>query len=74
MGGGEYFYGFFFWVFWFFDALLLLIAAKADALYDLKKRNFERKIKGKWEEKSGLRVPNRDGRPSYFCFDFSTFS
>ena len=45
--GGEYFYGFFFLFFGFFDALLLLIAAKADALYDLKKRNFERKMKGK---------------------------
>ena len=63
-----------FWVFCFFDALLLLIAAKADALYDLKKRNFERKEKGKGEEKNGLRVPIRDGRPMISVLIFSTFS
>ena len=45
--GVSIFMVFSFWVFCFFDALLLLIAAKADALYDLKKRNFERKMKGK---------------------------
>ena len=45
--GVDFFLAFFFLFFGFFDALLLLNAAKADALCDLKKRNLGKERKGK---------------------------